>query len=941
MLGKWRVVCLLILVLILVAPAAADISQKFSFQNPEDDMVGWLWYPYEPCDYPGGQDVKITNLTDDEEYDWDWSPVEYRRVGPGLDVNFLRAKGYDAYIPSSGPFAYFAWSTMDSWNEHYKVGDYPTFNLKNDDDDYVGYVSPWYDGEVVPTTTWENRWEVIRKYNKCQVWKNGVFYYNYTDCTETFYKLLLAPSLTDFGCEFTGIKDLIIGGGSPNMISTPSHSWYVAKDLVSPDLSGLYDEYGNVVYDSIMHFHWSVGMLDGGSMPGRPYWNYSVKVKALSEGMTVWETSLDSQMYHPDCQDILPGYYYCYGDTGYPYSTTGTVDFDFGTSIIGAGKPFGVYEVGLYKGDNLIAWDYFVYKANGATVIFSKGTYSQGEVVIADTDISGAYWQPTVYTYRFDILDIYGNVIDTDAVDSQTMRLAYASGDWPAGDYYGLVTAVKRSDSTEYTLGFDIFTIADYVDMAGYTMDGYANSLLSGTLVNESQSPAWFNTTASGGLYNLSGFVTGIEIGVNASHPGYTFSPYGWAPVTYGTYDVNLTLLPVFIPNNTAFVGLVRVDWNKNPIDGATAYISNGSWSSTTTTNLAGYYIFDNLAAGEVYTLSAYKMGYGNESTANSTAAVAGVATIHDMDITPEYLVTINVKNLETGMPITDPVEIAITPTGESNITSTGSAVFDMGYGVYTATVTSNDYVTGSSAFIVTKDKSVSIYLTPKSSQSQGSITYYTQKQVRFKIVDAFGTPLAGANVTANYISTTLPSTDPTWLISAFGISSTVAGEMTNSGLAMAGLTAADGGLVFTMFPSLTYGLTITDAVRGINHYTTIMPQDSDYIIYTALPSQAVQNSSYMPGQLGNTSIYVVEPDPNHVTFCIRYIDSSALTTNLKFDVWKWANSSTPGMIPVNVYHVDLGNPGASLVTDCSYTAVNIRGDEYRFVYNATRSAPL
>jgi hypothetical protein len=112
------------------------------------------------------------------------------------------------------------------------------------------------------------------------------------------------------------------------------------------------------------------------------------------------------------------------------------------------------------------------------------------------------------------------------------------------------------------------------------------------------------------------------------------------------------------------------------------------------------------------------------------------------------------------------------------------------------------------------------------------------------------------------------------------------------------------------------------------------MPQDSDYIIYTALPSQMAQNSSYMPGQMGNTSLFITEPTASTVQFHLRYYDPSGLTTNLKYYVQCWTNGTM-------IYSTDLGNPGKNVVTDDTVIAQNEKGFEYRFWLNATRSAAV
>ena len=217
-------------------------------------------------------------------------------------------------------------------------------------------------------------------------------------------------------------------------------------------------------------------------------------------------------------------------------------------------------------------------------------------------------------------------------------------------------------------------------------------------------------------------------------------------------------------------------------------------------------------------------------------------------------------------------------------------------------------------------------------STSQSSVQYYTQRQVQMRAVDAAGVPLVGATIAANYTASSLPSTSTQWLISAFGISPTVALEMTNSSLAMSGVTGTDGSVTFVMFPSITYRILVTNATLGLSNTVYISPTDTAYNIYCPLSSQRAQNQTYMT--LSNTTLYVTEPDPNHVTFHLLYFDPSGLTTNLKYNVTCWTNQ-TP------MYYVDLGNPGTAVVTDDSYTVPNVKGQEWRFFYNATRSVPL
>jgi hypothetical protein len=502
---------------------------------------------------------------------------------------------------------------------------------------------------------------------------------------------------------------------------------------------------------------------------------------------------------------------------------------------------------------------------------------------------------------------------------------------YPVGDYYAVIIAT--SGGTNFYMAFDIASITDKVNIIGHTVNAYTGGVVPLADVSFIQGGTFHNSvSAADGSFSETGLLWGNEIGVNASKTDFNFTAFKFIPPAAGTYTLNLSFLPDYIPNSTAIAGIVYDDWSHNAVPGATVWLSSSilPGASTTATGM-GFYMFDGLVPGVSYTLNATATGYA-QSVDYSRSPIAGLHIVQNIEMTPTYILTVYCRDSSSNSLIMQNVFLE-SSDGQTKNTSTGVALFGLGFGVYTITGSSSGYTGSSQAILMTGDRTMTLYFT-KSTTPPQAITYYTQKQVRFKIVDAFGTPLSGANVTANYISTTLPSTDPTWLISAFGISSTVAGEMTNSGLAMAGLTAADGGLVFTMFPSLTYGLTITDTTRGINHHTTIMPQDSDYIIYTALPSQMAQNSSYMPGQMGNTSLFITEPTASTVQFHMRYYDPSGLTTNLKYNVTCWTN-----MTPM--YYVDLGNPGTAVVTNDAYTVPNIKGQEWRFWLNATRSAAV
>jgi len=202
-------------------------------------------------------------------------------------------------------------------------------------------------------------------------------------------------------------------------------------------------------------------------------------------------------------------------------------------------------------------------------------------------------------------------------------------------------------------------------------------------------------------------------------------------------------------------------------------------------------------------------------------------------------------------------------------------------------------------------------------------------KPVKFQIVDAYGVSLVGANVTVNYINSTLPSTSTSWLISAFGVNATVAGEMVNGSLAMQGMTGSDGSLSFIMYPVLQYQLTITNATAGLSKIVTVYPQDNEYVIYCRLTSQIPPVSRQT--QLVNSTIYVTEPNASFVMFNVQYQDTSNFTTSLTWNVTCVTNMTV-------MYSKNFGDPDTNVKIDNYTVPTEPRGTEYSARYFATRT---
>ena len=221
-------------------------------------------------------------------------------------------------------------------------------------------------------------------------------------------------------------------------------------------------------------------------------------------------------------------------------------------------------------------------------------------------------------------------------------------------------------------------------------------------------------------------------------------------------------------------------------------------------------------------------------------------------------------------------------------------------------------------------------YIVTSTVQNQQQ-TWYTPHQVRYKIVDAFQSPLPGSIVTAYYVNTTLPSSNTSWLQVAYGVPATVVTGMMNSGLAMQGTSGNDGYVTFTQHGSLQYSIFVTSTSASVYNYTTLVyPMDNEYVLSIQKNPviESNQNNTYL--EIYNTSLWVSFPNVSYIRCGLNYTDTSGATTNVKFKVWDGLNDTV-------YYASDLGNPGTVQVQSW-YDLPNLRGNRYFWNYSATRT---
>ncbi len=444
--------------------------------------------------------------------------------------------------------------------------------------------------------------------------------------------------------------------------------------------------------------------------------------------------------------------------------------------------------------------------------------------------------------------------------------------------------------------------------------------------VSQSGDPVTYSDTSDySGTYGFThGFDTGSSILFNSTASGYYQSLNTFTPITAGNLRVNITLMPTTLIDSTgSIVGIAQDYPYKNPVAGATIYYSNGTYSSTKTTNGAGYYNITGLRTGEVFTIYGTAAGYA-QTASEAVTVSATETTIHYVTFYQNFTVQVVLKDIADYSVITNG---SVTATGSATgtkSTSGGYANFTSAYGTMTITAEADGYYGTSTAVSVDSDRTVTLYLTKKTDPQPS--TWYSPFQIQLKIMDLYSNPIPGAWVSINYISSSLPSPDTDWLTRTYGVDASVAAQMVNSSVFEQDYTGTDGAMTFTGFSSIRYNINITNATAGIDHNVKIMPKDSMYMIYVSLPGQVAPNNTLaavnasLPWWVINSTAY---------KFGLSYQDTQGCTSNVLFNV-TYRNGTV-------IYSHNNAGFNTNLLLD-NYTMISPGlGTEILWRYNATK----
>ena len=689
-----------------------------------------------------------------------------------------------------------------------------------------------------------------------------------------------------------------------NLVLTHPSTYFIAKDFLNPAFSGLYSSVDHAVWTDRFYARY---ISDTSAK------NITIKNKAT--GATV----------------------YSHATTGY----SGLYQFNITEIFFNSGVPYGVYTVAMDGSTQSQDIPYMGIVTSGTSVEWDKTTYGE-ETATMTFSISEGYWIPETYTYRLAVLDenldekIGWNIGSRPVGATQT--LAFTPEIYEDGTYYCTITATDISSGEEVLMTYDACTLdipgSGDVTVSGITYIATNSTPIGGANVSATQlGVGHYNTsTVTTGAYIITDLITDWAIGVNASLSGYESYNVYFTPISTGTFNVNVALVPTGGPQPGAWYdvtgGMMTVDsasnvatdyWNAtlngtsvggliyeapywSVSSGALVTLSNGTWSDTDLTTAGGWYQFDNLTPSQ-YNISVSKSGYA--TCTGTVTPLENYFTRKDAYLEIEYTLTVNAKDLSSlGLITGDAVTISLS-TGQSNTTTTGSVTFTgLSYNVYDIVASCDGYYAGYSTIILDDDMTVDVYLQSMDDMS-GPASNYVPHPVRFTYVDAYGNPITGATVTANAQESTNPWG---WLSSVFGFNT----NLTDINTTLTGTTGHDGTLSFLMVETVQYRVHCTKPSSGIDHTVDIYPKESEYFIRIgSLPLV----ESYPTYSLNATTV------GGNVVLFGNYTDTSGSSSGVRFIVRNSTGSE--------VYNTSVTLTGG--VGSAYYSVNNTKGTQLTF----------
>lgn len=443
-----------------------------------------------------------------------------------------------------------------------------------------------------PTTDYVFRYEIRMKDNRAYLYLNGTLNQTSTVLSQnpSYVEAGIYAGVETFDYATTDWDDVVYGNTATTILGAPKiGAFQIQKDSINPSSYGFAKTDGTIISAFNMTTTYSFGS----------------------------ETPLP--------QTILLKNYFT-GQVVSSYTTpsgsmTGSVAWPIYDDVINNTLATYGYYVATIAQTNVTS-EPILYNSAGATVSWDSNSYTQTDIGRINWNISSTHYNPNTYLYTISITDIYGNVIGNRTLTSRdgSLNVPFDSTNYPQGVYLALLYFTPITGGSSILMAGSQTEITGYVAFFGYVMNAETATTLAGVNVNVTQNNGLSSTiitSSNGSWYSTDPWLLGKSINVSVNHYGYKPTLFNFTPIHARTIPYNISLKPLTPScNGVCISGIVRDSAFHVPISGSTVSISNTtiSFGNTTTTNVAGYYRFDNLINQYWYTLTGSAFGFSSKT---------------------------------------------------------------------------------------------------------------------------------------------------------------------------------------------------------------------------------------------------------------------------------------------------------------------------------------
>ena len=501
-----------------------------------------------------------------------------------------------------------------------------------------------------------------------------------------------------------------------------------------------------------------------------------------------------------------------------------------------------------------------------------------------------------------------------------TIEGVYLNDTWQSNDFGASWTRINASSGWKERYGHSAIRLAtgDVIVMGGYGnkvipgWSNYGNDIWK----SSDNGVTWTNVTATTG--NMGGW----KFIPSDGEPPKT----RWSP----RYNAQVAYLSDVPPVANGVYGWVT-DSNSIAINGATVYLWNGTYTTSTTTDPFGFYYFVGVTApSSPYTMNATKIGYQPYPDTAITSAPPLMAIEQNFQLAGLITLTVNVKDALTSQFILGNTSVYLyqgsTSFLEQMNTTTGITSFT-GYpalDTYTIAATSEGYDTNSTIVTPAADTTVTVLLTKSSTLQQS--TWYSPKQIAITVVSYSPSGVIVPHAVINLTADGTSLQDNAQLQTLYGLNPVAANQMLNGTLMMNTTTGEDGVAVFTVLSSIRYKAMVTDPSDGKEYTAMLHPGLDPYTIWIGT-SPLAQNVSLTTGR-NATRLWYDQPDAAHITMNVLYQDITGTTNYVRF-IYKSANNMSI------VCQTIVANPGTATIL-ANWTVPNKYDEGWYWYYNAS-----